>query len=72
MVMAVVLIAVLASAPLVLGGFLLVNMFIVWRKEGRSVAALTSGIIGATLFIYTGVFYFSFLSSMVERNLTWG
>ncbi|WP_197692661.1 hypothetical protein [Corynebacterium belfantii] len=39
-VMAVVLIAVLASAPLVLGGFLLVNMFIVWRKEGRSVTAL--------------------------------
>lgn len=38
--MAVVLIAVLASAPLVLGGFLLVNMFIVWRKEGRSVTAL--------------------------------
>ncbi|QTH59292.1 YdcF family protein [Corynebacterium hindlerae] len=70
LVMAVVLMAVLASAPLVLGGFLLVNMFIVWRKEGRSVAALTSGIIGAALFIYTGVFYFSFLSSMMERNLT--
>lgn len=50
--------AVLASAPLVLGGFLVINMFIVWRKEGRSAAALTSGFIGAALFAYTGVFYF--------------
>ena len=66
----VVWMAVLASAPLVLGGFLVINMFIVWRKEGRSAAALTSGFIGAALFAYTGVFYFSVLSSLTDRQLS--
>lgn len=69
-ILVVVAMAVLAFAPLVLGGFLVVNMFIVWRKEGRSAAALTSGVIGAALFAYTGVFYFSVLSSVTDRQLS--
>lgn len=69
LVIALVVMAVLATTPLILGGFLAVNMIIMWRKEGLSPAAMISGVIGIALFFYTGAFYFLVLSLLQARDV---